>query len=399
MERFFIQYYSENNWYYRKNMPLPKWHFRNGFSSSYKKIKNYGDFIWLQSGSEIPITSGEVYVSLSYEIDGLNQIKKCAAENPNIKFILGGPLFSFERNFKIESNNIKVYKKRVEDYFNIPYNPDNWGLELPKGFDNIGYDVSVINGVGCSWGKCTYCKWSEFHKNKDYGVLKINRFPIVEYPGIKNIWIHSASLQLNKLKECFFKIPNRDDVNYCFYIRADETTYKELKAILPKIKCNPDKLFVAIGVELPDNHILNYIKKGTTKEIMLKTIKLLVDYGCQIHLTLIDKWNNLTEEIVNNVIDWFNKFQEIYDEDKTSAILYKLEIVEGREIFKNPPGPIAFSREVNGLKIYNCVLDEQQVFLNDILRKKYKEIFKENLLESSDKNHSFCNRNYRKGEE
>lgn len=368
----FIQYYDTDPWFLIDNEPVPHYSFNNGFSSIYKLIKNKGDFIWLKSGEDIPVNSGKVYISLQYKENGLEKIIKKANENPKMKIIIGGPYFYIKRNIQVPENIKIIEEKTLEDYFSFDFNQNNWGLELPKKFENIGYNFSLIYGRGCYWGECTYCKWGR--QQKDFRILPIKSIPIIDHPGTKFISLRSSSLTENMV-ELFSSFPKRDDVFYNAYLRGDKNILLALKKVLPKMKTN--NLIISMGIELPCNEILNQIQKGTTKEIMLDTIKILSDYGIRLHFSFMLGWNNLKWEYISEVKEWFSDLSKVINLNKVTALLYRLYIVEGRPIMTSSFTPLKHIKD----NIYVYILDDEQYYINERLRKTYHSYFGERLVD------------------
>ena len=93
----------------------------------------------------------------------------------------------------------------AEHYFS----ESEWNL--PK-FDiegDIGYCVSLIQGIGCYWGKCTFCK-----QKGDLFDRNLDKIPIVKHNGHKYIWLHTLSLSPEMMKRYYPTFENRNDVSY-----------------------------------------------------------------------------------------------------------------------------------------------------------------------------------------
>jgi hypothetical protein len=340
-----------------------------------------GDFIWLEEGQEIPDITGTAYVSVSYK-NVFNSIVDKAIRNPNLKLVLGGPAFTkyFKPNVDI-SNLIIMRDKRVEELFDIEYNPDNWGLEIPPGFDNVGYDFSLVRGKGCWWGKCIFCKWADHLKSNDYGVLPYKEIPVIDYPGNKYIWLNSASMFPEDIIKVYSNLPNRTDVYYSSYIRGDEKTYEALEKALCEADDMAKQMVFALGVELPERRLLSYVKKGTTPEILLKTIKLLLDKGCLVNLNFILGWPELTWDNAYEISDWFSNLNGY---NNLTAILYRLMIIDDRPIYTMSDRPIALMSSMNGTLVYKYILNEEQIKINEFIRTSIHNCFGERLIDNYD---------------
>jgi hypothetical protein len=362
-DTYFLQYFTDAPWF-EKDKPM--FHFHNGFSAAYHNLKNKGDFIWLKSGTKLSIESGIVYASLMYDTE-VKSLMDVARQNPNIEIHIGGPMISI---YDIKKNNIPNFithpQIMVEELFNINYDPNAWGLELPYGFKNIGYNFSLVNGTGCSWAKCNFCKRQNGTFNYKERIPD-REIPIIKASGTKYIWIRTATINPDFLRQ----MPYRKDVVYCSYIRGDEFNYKKLK----KADLHPGMQF-SIGVELPSNRMLKYVCKGSTIESLTKTIKLLRKNKCKIHISLMLGFNNFNWDDIEEAKRFFSK-----DFSDITASIYYLTIIGDRTIYYNPPGPIkkqsfAINSEWNKTILdfpgmYQCVLNDEQWQLNNTLYKIY----------------------------
>ena len=370
----FLQYYNQYPWITSPRGLMPKWSFSNGFSTAYKQLKNIGDFIWLKSGDEIPINSGNLYVSLQYKEDGLDKLIQKAIENPDMNITIGGPHFHTDLNRDFPSNITPVYDKSVEEHFNIKYSPDNWDLELPDGFDDIGYNFSLTHtNMDCYWGKCKYCKWSL----KLYKELPVLKIPIIEYPSHKYIGLKSAAVPPNQMRKLLVDLPQRDDVSYNFYMRANETSLEMLQDTLPKMKTH--NLLISIGVEFPSNMMLNYMNKGTTKEIIFEVIKLLSNYeDVRMHLSFMLGWGNLKWDYVYEAEEWLDNLNETVNLNKITMVLYRLFILKGTRIFYNTPTTSVKETKYGS---YFCILNDEQQQMDNYLRTLYYKYFSSRILD------------------
>lgn len=369
---YFIQYYGKNPWY----DTFPKYHFRNGFSQTYKSLKNKGDFIWVNEKDEIPIDKGTLYISVWF-VEIIPSIIKKAKENPNLEIHIGGPAFSkYEGNIE-HVKNLHVHSIiTVEELFNLEYDKNAWGLDIPSGFDNIGYNVSIEAGVGCIWGKCNYCK--RVGRSENYTSLTRTDIPIIDYDSNKYIWLNTSCINPDDLSTIFLKLPYRDDLFIGTYIRGDNLMLKALQKNLPLMKTNTQHLTFSMGVEIPSNRMLKYINKGTTVKSLKNNLSLIASYGIHLNLTLMLGFNNFTWDDVKEIQDFFEDLKNTVDLSKIHVTLYKLMILKDRPIYKNPPGKlIKWNKWDSHLKvpdIYKCNLQGEQKVINDTLRSYYKSL-------------------------
>lgn len=375
MDKYFVQYYDDESWItLGPNDPKPR-HFHNGFSAAYDHLKELGDFIWLPKNKGFPITSGDVYVSLMYKSD-LRAIIESARDNSGMTVHVGGPLVSTSDIFKHGLPNVKSYPtKMVEEVFNIPYDPNNWGLDIPTSLLDggaIAYNYGAISGTGCPWAKCTFCKCMKSTKNYKELERFTNGIPVVPYDGYKYIWIRSASLDPAFLD----RLEPLDKVMYCAYTRGDWNAYKKLVSA----PIHRGMLF-SIGVELPSDRMLRYMIKGSTVESLIKTSNLLTNSGSRVHMNFILGWPNLKESDVDGVKNFLSRLK---NKNEITATLYYLMTAPGRYMYDNPPGEMEKYDPYSGdldLDVHVFKLDEQQRKLNDMLHKLYHY----NLIVNSDK--------------
>lgn len=370
-DTWFVQYWSDDPWVVLGKNDPPAIHFHNGFSSAYHKLKHMGDFMWLKQGQKLPFTRGNIYVSLMYP-DAVDSIVETARENPDLKIHLGGPLLSVNNiNTGADVPNLITYPQMmVEEVLGIQYDPKNWGLDLPMlpVGQGIAYNYGAINGTGCPWAKCTFCKCQKSTHNYEELSRLRNPVPVIHHDGFKYVWIRSASMEPSFLK-C---MPKKPDTMYCNYLRGDWVNYGKLvHAPLH------DGMLFSMGVEIPSNRMLRKVKKGSTTSSMKQTIKFLDASGCRVHINLMLGFNNFKWEDVNEVGMFLDDLSKDVDLSKITATIYHLIIVPGREIFENPPGPLerydSYKSCLDLGGIYKCVLDDKQRAMNDMIHQLYYE--------------------------
>jgi hypothetical protein len=366
---YFIQYFSKDPWLITNGTEIPSYHFHNGFSSAYYNLVNKGDFIWLESGQDLPIESGIVYVSLMYG-DNVKSLLDAAKNNPNLEIHVGGPLLSvndIKRDLSLV-NFITHPNIMVEELFGLAYDPDAWHLELPGKFSNIGYNFGAIDGTGCPWAKCTFCKCQKSTFNYRELSRLTRKVPVIDSPGMKYIWVRSATMDPDFLK----LMPYREDVLYCNYFRGDEVNYRKLL----NSDLHPGMLF-SLGVEVPSPRMLKYVRKGSTVESLLKTIKLLRKHGCLIHINLMLGFNNMEWEDVDYIMEFFRNLSVDVKLSDITATIYHLLVIPGRVIFDDPPGPIelwvGYKTCLDLPGVYRCRMDKKQKQINDTLYRFYHE--------------------------
>jgi len=363
MDKLFIMFHKESkNLFGLKGIQS----FQNGFSHTWNNCKKQGDMIWLKHGEDPPITKGTIFVSTWYKADGL-EAERWALENPNLNVVIGGPLLShYKINIGKELHNFKqIQKQNVEESLNIPIT--NWNLEILPGYDNIIYSFGITNGIGCYWGKCSFCK---YHHKAIY--REFENIPMIDYPGHKYIWLHTFSMPSYMINEIYSKLPNRKDVSYITYMRADKKILNSLKKVFNKPSIPTENLMFDLGIEVPSNRMLKWMKKGTTVESYLELINFLCKKKCKLHFNLMVDWPNLTEEDVKDVENFLKNLKTIEGHNTIVAKLYPLQIVYDRPFIKEFRDILI--QEKNSfwnVNIFHVCLTEEQKSINNSLRNLY----------------------------
>jgi len=271
--------------------------FHNGFSHVYNQCENIGDFYWVElpEGGQLPIKNGTVYVSVN-TYSSLFCALSWSYEYPDVRFVVGGPLIVMDPNLKglvTEKplrNNIEFSSKTAEEkIFAQSFRNTSWNIDLPPGSDKCV--VSFTNLTGCYWNKCIFCcydKRGPHYSSVDNLKLDSDREWMV--------WLTASSTTPEYMVNEFHKLePN---VEYHVHLRADVYVLNVLEQVLAR--CKGDLVFY-IGTECPSNHVLQYMKKGTTVETNKKIIELIAKYGHKFRINVILGWDVLTENDVQEV--------------------------------------------------------------------------------------------------
>jgi hypothetical protein len=362
----------------------------NGFSNVYNECKNIGDFYWaMQYNNEfeitkygLPIKKGKVYVSAFY-YPHLLQTYYWAQKYPNIEFIVGGPAIrsgNFSgRNLPV---NLNLTDKTAEEVI-LNKNTLNktWGIEYPKDYlkDKKAVRFTYHLDHRCYWNKCIFCE--SYTKDLSTGLdnsienLKIDD----DYNLKKIIRLNIPSMTPRFLRNELPKLTRRNDIVYDFFLRAS----KEIVRILPTILMNlengagpyPSQLRLVVGVEFPSNKMLQYMKKGIEKDIIIEIIKLAKKYNISLGLPFIYGWNNLSQNDVDEAIEFLHDVQNV-EHPNIESVLFKLEVYPGTFLFnslKDSLEPVKKYIFDNGE--HRVILNAEQHLLN--------EEFKNALLNSS----------------
>jgi hypothetical protein len=340
--------------------------FQNGFSYTWDYCKNHGDIVWLTYGDDLPITKGTVYVSGWFKEDGI-EAARWAKENPKLNIIMGGPLFAhYNINVGKDLPNFSYIRfDDAEKYFNIK-DKLKWNLEVLPGYENVGYSFGITIGTGCYWGECCYCK---MHKGPVY--REFEEIPIIDYPGNKFIWLHTFSIEPDMIRSLIPKLENRNDVNYITYMRADKNIYKALKYAFKNKKVDGSHLYFDLGIEVPSDRMLNWMKKGSTVKNYLNVIDLLYKQNCRMHFNLMTEWPNITEEDVDSIGRFLLELEKIGCAKNVTANLYPIQIVYDRQFFHEFKDVYKEHNPFWDMDIYHPNLTEEQININNKVRKLY----------------------------
>jgi len=306
----------------------------NGFSVIYDEAKQMGDFIWIDGGGalpiigidggsslytssagkfkygydmKLPIEQGTVYVSALFNRH-LMQALCWSQMYPSINFVVGGPsairAFEFEHKGRLINddlfannlfNNLRVSAKLAEEELLGELTPrKTWSLDIPK--ELLQYSETIISYPierNCYWDKCLFCndnshsgKFCNMRLNNSLDHLPTNETGLV-------VWLNSPSLYPDFIREELPKLPERDDISFMVYMRADDITLEAVETIEM-----PGNILIHLGIECPSNRQLKMMRKGVTTSQYLKFLKLLTKSKAKLLFFLMDGWNLIDEDIV-----------------------------------------------------------------------------------------------------
>ena len=336
----FIQFFRKESYLFDdKNFYT---NFNNGLSQVWNSMKHdniwcddYNRYhIWCDSGSvgaehtrlPEPIP-GETYMASCWYKYQVLDLFNWAKQNPDIEVIVAGPIvLHYDLRILGEIPNFKTCRVDAEDHFNFD---TEWGLEIPKNVKgDIGYAVSLTKGKGCYWSKCRFCKITGELNYRD-----IDEIPIIDHDGHKYIWLHTFALSPKMIDKYYTQFPDRNDVTYQTYIRADRANVEAYKKVLPKLKVDPKYFGFDVGIEFPTNRMLQYMNKGTTIQDYLDFIKITSENETRLHFNLIINWKYTNWDDVKNVEKWLNDVTKITKPNTITANLYPLVIVSDRGLW------------------------------------------------------------------
>lgn len=379
-DTLFIQFYSKtkSGWF----------DLCNGFSDTYDLCKSKGDFLWIEHEADndkwydekiyqnrpLPIEKGRVYVSASY-INQLFQAFTWANLYPDIQFIVGGPVAS-ERcgkqdswnsvHFKVEKDlpsNLFITGQSMEDLFKVPNFSGKWKMDIPEPVsDNSWIYFSYTLENMCYWKKCPFCSIAQhsidhFRKRENIGL----EFQNLEFQGHKIVRLNTGSITPEHIKTIIPRLPNSDDIEYRFFMRAARAETKALEQVIDKLNGNIPDCTLGFGIEFPSDRMWKYLNKGTKMDEVLEAIELCKKGGLKVNANVILGWNNLIESDLRDL--------EYFMSNLSQNAVTSLQL---RWLFAHPYTKIHQDYEgvQNSLKLgpfncgFNVRVDERQKELN-----------------------------------
>lgn len=327
MDTYFLQFYREESYLYGNEIFV---NYLNGLSYVWDQLKEKGNLIWKHVDDETPITDkGIIYASVWYT-KSLRLLHKWAIEYPDLQVYVCGPLvLHYGLSIGKDLPNFHVSNQNAEDLL-CEGKISPWNLEIPETQKPVGYSVSIVDGYGCYWGKCRYCKITGSLKYRH-----IDRIPIIDTPDPKYIWIHAYSLPPSVLGTLYPEFENRYDIKYATYVRGDKYITDALRTVLPTLKVDPINLGFNVGIEFPSNSMLEYMDKGVTVEEYLDFIKLACDNDIRLHFNFITGFKNTTEKHIKDVEDFLSNLSKISRPNTITANIYPLTVVQDRKIISD----------------------------------------------------------------
>lgn len=365
----------------------------NGFSFVWNKCKNMGDFFWVKEVSDftdstamlsnqLPITKGTAYVSVWYSTH-LAQVYTWALIYPEMQFIVGGhcdehSLAEMESQGLPPVPNVRITQNLAEkEIFGMNEPSKEWNLEIPD--DLLPQAVNAVMFTytlerKCYWGKCNFC-------DESFTGSKLERFSndasslYVPETNIhsKMIWLYEPSVSPKSLRRYYKDLPARDDVHFSMYYRGDHADAEALREVFRKGEGpKPANMVFAIGVEFPSNRMLEWMKKGTTVESILETMKVICEYNSNVNMLLISGFDNLLESDVVEATSFFNTVKE-YNQQYggnvfvrfTSPLLFFPNTNLTEEYMQIEEKGNRMRKDSMGSGIYMMPLDEKQRELNE----------------------------------
>lgn len=314
----------------------------NGFSNTFNFCKTKGDFIWVDRTKsnefQFPFRKGTVYLSLMFSHD-LNQAIEWASQNPDIKFIGGGPTIT-SRSFPkkdtrfIAPKNLALTDMTVEQLFHIDHDKKQWGLDLTT-IQNINnykgvylcYSIADI----CYWNKCTFCPYQLIRKNYFKEDIDLSVLDNIKFNGIKIVKFSHPSMSKRYLDILFPQFYEDKNLIYDITARCDPSIYNSLKNHLNKLKKknSSPKIRIGFGFEFPTDRMLKFMNKGITSKDAVQTLKILDNFdNVKVSGSFIIGWPYITKEDIKDLERFSRQVPKI-----NAITIHRLRCQEGTQAY------------------------------------------------------------------
>jgi hypothetical protein len=324
MKKYFLQFYREEDFLYGPDRIV---NFNNGLSLVWNQLKEQGEMVWRNVEEEtIVATEGIIYASVWYS-KSLRLLYKWAQTYSNLEVYVCGPLvLHYGIKLGKELPNFHISNLNAEDLL-CNGQISEWNLEVVETEKPIGYSVALVDGYGCYWGKCRYCKITGKLKYRETYTV-----PVIDSPHKKFIWLHVYSMPPFFMKKLYPQFEKRDDVVYATYIRGDNYSTKALKEILPLLKVDPKYLAFNLGIEYPSDKMLKYMNKGATVKDYLNFIEVCSQNDIRLHFNFILGWKPTDYDDLDSMKYFLDKISLISKPNTITANVYPLTIMPDRKM-------------------------------------------------------------------
>jgi radical SAM superfamily enzyme YgiQ (UPF0313 family) len=205
------------------------------------------------------------------------------------------------RSFKkIENiNNSEIIDRDLIQWKNYAYENGNF-LQTPGT-----YATSVIRD--CTFGKCTFCRYNgpelsfsimNVQKSINEYENLINKYNVKEIFDDSGVWYRGNDAR-NFAREIISRGLNKKNCYFGFNTRFE---YLDEETI--RLLADANFRFILIGLESGSNFSLDKLKKGYTRETVVKTLKIMKKYGLHPHLTIMVGYYWETEEMLNETVNF-----------------------------------------------------------------------------------------------
>lgn len=327
-DTLFIQFYSR-----RRNAI---YNLLNGFSDAYDLCRRHGELFWMQDEADtdrwyqydlyaakpLPISRGTIYAS-ALDVNHLYQCWVWARENPDVRFIVGGPAAT-ERNraeghwdpayLKVENRdsipgNITFTGKSVEEWFGETDFSGPWKLDVPRDIPDgsrIYFSYTLDNT--CFWSRCIYCNIGLHDKTRVRRRNEMNfEFRDLPFAGVKLVRLNTGSITPRQLKELIPALPRGNGLEYRTFMRPAAAENKALKEAVAVCGGSIPDLVLGFGVEFPSRRMLARVNKGFSPEEMLDGLAICSANGILVNGNVIVGWDDLEDNDIRELEDFLSK--------------------------------------------------------------------------------------------
>ena len=257
----------------------------------------------LKSDTDIVILSNHVDFVLNKLIKELKE-KNLSLDSLNADSICfknsKGELVNNKSFKKIENiNNSSIIDRDLVKWKNYAFENGNF-LQTPGT-----YATSVIRD--CTFGKCTFCRYNG--PELSFSIMKINKSvdeyqELIEKYGVKEIFDDSGVWYRGKdAKDFANEIIERNlHKKNCYF--GFNTRFEYLDEETIKLLAKANFRFILIGLESGSNDTLNRLKKGYTRETVIKTLGLMKKYGLHPHLTIMVGYYWETQKMLDETVSF-----------------------------------------------------------------------------------------------
>lgn len=254
---------------------------------------------------------GDGEIPLTRLIQHLNE-KKSLDKLPNLYF-----------------KSSKKYARNKHTYF---YNPKKTITPDFSGFkiENI---LPIRASVGCSWGKCTFCTYKNFHKKNIYSkpeeVITLIKILIKKYKVRRFLFIDDA-LNIKFLK-IFLRLIIKEKIkiswvgSLCLQQELEDESFIKL---ISKSGC--ETLF--LGLESIHPRILRLMNKPHTPEMAKNILKLLKKHKIHSNIHIIFGFPSETKEEAKVTYNFLINEKELY----SKIVLHHFCLEDEVMILKHP---------------------------------------------------------------
>lgn len=214
-----------------------------------------------------------------------------------------GELINNKSFKKIENVNLSsIIDRDLVKWKNYAYENGNF-LQTPGT-----YATSVIRD--CTFGKCTFCRYNgpelsfsimNIKKSVDEYENLIRNYKVKEIFDDSGVWYRGKDAR-DFANEIISRNLHKENCYFGF-----NTRFEYLDEDTIKLLAKANFRFVLIGLESGSNETLNRLKKGYTRETVIKTLDLMKKHGLHPHLTIMVGYYWETEKMLSETVEFVKK--------------------------------------------------------------------------------------------